>query len=792
MTSTRSSSGSKRASEAAAPAAKVRRPDRDEGARRTGGAGRKASGARRDGRSLFGHDFAVVFKQLVPVLLVALAALLVAMPVSTAAIPDTSVFNVDYTHDQLKFRFWLDDLTYPIVLGVAVFGVALGVRAFRFLLVKCESTAVLSLPMSRSAVFATRFGACLVALFFGIGIPLVASLSVNIAALNVWEGLFAQFAYLFFGLLVTGALACAVTVVACAVAGTMAEAAAFAVALLTSVSVAAWGLNAVMDWMLVGNAFGEPLVNGTAVVAPSLLDALACANPLLFFMQEAASHQLFLVQHPVYYPVAGDWPLVAIWAVVLVAVSALALVLVRRRKGEKAGIAGLNVVLALVVGIVVGLAAFGATFTLLAGLNVTAAIVGSFAVFWVVSAVLFCGPLKGRKSGKRTLAAIGVETAALALVLVCVGAGGLGYSQAVPAASEIASVSVSYTGSPSYLAARFQTAKAGDGTYYYSAEYTFDDADSIDIVRGVHEQLASTGALELGEDIDRFGGTVMPYDVVVRYTLADGGELVRYYDRATFDELAALTELDNTMHVKELERAVISGDVSFVDEDDAAALASSSARQAYSLGDIYLSDRLYANPMLVNCDDVARSELLAALAEDVANQSAEDRYHPDGTCLGVLMFTQTGEAAVESFSYNIENTVIYLTDEFTRTLAWFEEKGLSGYLTLPDEASLVESIAVQRYDPFGGMNAVAEPQSAYFLGYRSTAAQQFVSMRDFGTTFSTDDAGEIAELLPLAKNAYYLDRGGYLLSVKLAGQETYTYLFVAAEDAPEWLVRVAG
>lgn len=753
---------------------------------------RSSSGNVRGARSLFGHDFAVVFKQLVPILLVALASLLVALPVSTAAIPDTSVFNIDYTHDQLKFRFWLDDLTYPVVLGIAAFGVALGVRAFRFLLVKCESTAVLSLPLSRTAVFAMRFGTCLVALFLGIGIPLVASLAVNIAALNVWEGLFGQFAYLFFGLFVTGALACAVTVAACAVSGTMAEAVAFAVALLASVSVAAWGLNAVMDWMLVGNAFGEHLSNGTAVVAPSLLDALAPLNPLLFFMQEADAHQMFLVQHPVYYPEAGTWPLVAAWAGVLVAVSALALVLVRRRKGEKAGIAGLNVALAVVVGIVVGLAAFGATFTLLAALNVTAAIVGSFAVFWIVSALLFRGPLKGRGSGRRTLATVGAETAVLALALVCVGTGGLGYAAAVPATGEVTSVSVSYTGSPSYLAARFQTAKAGDGTYYYSAEYTFDDADSIDIVRGVHEQLTSTGGSELGEDINRFGSTVMPYDVVVRYVLSDGSELVRYYDRATFDELAALTALDDTMRVKELERAVISGDVSFVDEDDAAALASSSARQAYALGDIYLSDRLYANPQVVNCDDVARSELLAALAEDVANQSVEDRYHPDETCRGVLMFTQTGEAAVESFSYNIENTVIYVTDEFTRTLAWFEEKGLSEYLALPDEASLVESVAVQRYDPFGGMNAVAEPQSAYFLGYRAATGQQFVSMKDFGTTFSTDDAAEIAELLPLAKNAYYLDRGGYLLSIKLVGQEAYAYLFVAADDAPEWLVRVAG
>lgn len=742
--------------------------------------------------SLAGHDFAVVFKQLVPILLVALAALVVAMPVSTAAIPDTSVFNVDFTHDQMKFRFWLDDLTYPVVLGVAVFGVALGVRAFRFLLVKCESTAVLSLPMSRSAVFGTRFAACLLALALGIGVPLVASLTVNIAALNVWEGLFAQFGYLFAGLFVTGAVSCAVAVVACAVSGTVAEAVAFATALLASVSVASWGMNAVMEWMLVGNAFGARLSSGTAEVAPSLLDAFASANPVLFFVQEAASHQVFIVQHPVYYPVSGNWLLVGAWTVVLAILAVLALVLVRKRKGEKAGIAGLNVAVVLVVGIVVGLAAFGATFTLIASLNVVAAIVSSFAVFWVVSAVLFLGPLKGRKTARRTLVTVGAETAVLALVLACVGTGGLGYSAAVPATDEVESVTVSYAGSPSYLAARFQTAKAGDGAYYFSTEYSFDDAEAIDIVRGVHERLTQTGGAALGENASDFGSTVMPYDVVVRYELSDGGTLVRYYNRATFDELAALTALDSTMRLKELSRAAISGDVSFLDEEDASALASSAARQAYALGDVYIADRLYAEPMLVNCDDVARSELLAALAEDVANQSVEDRYHPEGACRGVLMFTQSGETAAETFSYNIENTVVYLTDEFVRTLAWFEEKGLTEYLSVPDEASLVESVSVQRFDPFGAMNAVTEPQSAYFLGYRASTGQQFISMKDFGTTFSTDDAEEVAELLSLARNAYYLDGGGYLLSVKLVGQEAYSYLVVPAEDAPEWLVRVAG
>ena len=765
----------------AAPKASGQTPARKAGKRGACGA-----------RALLLHDFAVVLRQLMSFALVALAAFLVAMPVSTAAIPDASIFNLDYVHDQMKFRFWLDDLTYEVVLGTAVYGVVLGVRAFRFLLVKCESTSVLSLPLTRASVFGTRFAACVVALVVGVGVPCAVSLVVNVAALGVWEGLFSQFAYVLAGLLITGGVACAVAVVACAVAGTVAEAVAFATALLCSVSVACWGLNAVMDHLLVGSAFGAHLYNSTASVAPSLLEQTAAFNPLLFFMQEAADHQVFLVQHPLYAPVAGNAVLLCGWLVALVALAALACVLVCRRKGERAGIAGLCVVVALVVGLVVGLAVFGGAFTLLADLNVVAAVAGAFAVFWVVSAVLFSGPLKPQHAGRRVLATLGAETAALGVVLAVVATGALGYAQAVPDASDVESVSVSYPGTPSYLAVGFDSAKAGDGSYYFSAEYTFSDEQAISAVRAVHQGLVETGGAALAQDAIDFSNTVMPYDVVIRYQLKDGRQLVRYYDRATLGQLAALAQLDDTSHARELARAVVSGDVSLLSDDDATAMASSTARQAYTLGDIYISDRLYASPMLVNCDAQARLELLSALAEDVAAQDAHDRYYPADACRGVLMFTQMGDAAAETFAYGVENTVVYLTDEFTHTLAWFEEKGLSGYLALDDEPAAVESITVQHYLPYDGMNALSEPQSAYFMGYRASVDQQFISMQDFGTKFNTTDADQIAELLPLARNTLFLDGGGYLLSCKLKGADAYSYLVISEADAPEWLVRVAG
>ena len=151
------------------------------------------------------------------------------------------------------------------------------------------------------------------------------------------------------------------------------------------------------------------------------------------------------------------------------------------------------------------------------------------------------------------------------------------------------------------------------------------------------------------------------------------------------------------------------------------------------------------------------------------------------------------EQAAETFAYGIENTVVYLTDSYTHTLAWFEENGLTQHLSLPQDgaASLVEQVTVQHFNPYAGMTAPTEPRSAFFMGYRSTTNENFISLQDFGVKWSTYDSGEIAELLSLCRNAYYLDGGGYLVSAKLKGQNAYSYLFIPAADAPEWLVRVA-
>lgn len=737
------------------------------------------------------HDFTVALRQVLPVLVVAFVVFCVLIPVSTAAVPETSIFNLDYTHDQLKFRFFAEELSLPIILAAAGLGVALGLRSFGFLLVKRETTAFFSLPLSRAALFTTRYAAGVAAVLVSLLVPLVISLTLNILAVGVWSGLFGQFAYVCCGLVLVALVSFSLTAFACALSGTKTEALMCACALICSVSAVAWGLNSLMDWLLVGNAFGESLRSSGVAVADSLLSVTSVVNPLLFFADSLAEHQIFIVQHPVYEPVAANWVLLACWLAVLVAFTALALLAVVRRRGEVAGMAGCYPAMTMVVGLVAGIAAFGATFKLLASVNIPAALVAAFAVFLLVSLTLLRGPLRGNVRHRRIAAILAAETVVLAVIVVVIVTGGLGYSSRVPDAADVTKVEVSYTGSPNYFSNTFDTATSGTGSYYYSAPYTLTDTDDIAAVVSVQAQLIGSGHAELATDRFDFSSTVVPYDVVIRYTMADGGEMVRYYDRATYGELLSLAEIDEAQTIKTCEAAVITGDTSDLTDDELASFTSSIAPQAYLAGSIYIADSYLASPVLVQCDAEARMELLAALAHDVTGQSVEDRYHPSDACVGTIMFTQSGEVDADSFAYALENTVIYLTPSFTETLAWLKANGLASYVSTPD-TSIVESLSFQSFDPYTGINEVTIPQSAYFMAYRSDNADSFVIQRDFGTNLTISDAEKIAEVMPLVRNSYFMDGGGYLVAAKLAGIEKYTYFFLPADLAPEWLVRSAG
>ncbi len=736
--------------------------------------------------SPFVHDFAFSIRRALPVLLAGLAVFAVLVPVSTCAVDDISVFNVNYTHEQLKYQLYAQSLGPAVNAAAAAFGAVLAIALFRFLLQKRSTTAFFSVGLSRVKLFCARWAAGVLCIVVGIGVPFAASLALNVAALGWYDGQLTEFFFVTCGYIVVALVAFSLAAAAVSCAGTLFETCAFACALLFSVTVVLWGVGVLSEFLLVGNAAGVAPYGQSDVVAPSLLDALSWANPLLFFAEDGASHQFFKALHPVYYPELGDWRIVLGWLAVALALSGAALALFCRRRGEQAEMAGMSPLLSLVSVALAGLAAFAAVVKLLGEVDVAVALLAAFCLFVLVSLVLLLGPLRGRASRAVTLGAIGGEACAMGVVVAVIAGGAFGFASYIPETDQVASVEVSYNGSPSYLTQSF-SGTSGGASYYCTSSRTYEQESSIDLVRSLQAQFIETARCARETNYTDFEQSVVPYDVVIRYHLQNGADVVRYYNQATIGELSAMLSLDNDSDVHEAQRAAITGDVSALDDDAAAQLSKSPSYSAYRRGSIYAADGALNKIKQVTCTDEDRAELLAAMADDLDSLTASQRYEPASQTRVCLMFTLSPELDVSSFGYSFSNAVSYITDDWERTMAWLSAHGVIDQLggtTL--DSRIIEQLTFQLDDPYASINKVTQPVSRYFMAYRSETAGQFWITQDYGALKVVEDQAKIAEVLPNLRTGCYMT-GGYLVQAKLRGIDAYVYFYLPAELAPSYL-----
>ena len=746
---------------------------------------RRARGKRPARRHPFLHDFFLALRGALPVLLAGLAAFAVLVPASTTVIDDVSVFNVDYTHEQLKYQLYDQDLGFAVNAAAVLYGAVLAVALFRFLLEKRATTAYFSVGLSRMKLFFARYLAGVLCLLLGIGVPFAASFALNCAALGCYDGFVHEALYVACGYLLVALVAFSLAVIAVSRAGTLFEACMFSALLLLGVSVLLWGVGVLAECLLVGNAAGAALYNSDTLVEPSFLSSLSWLNPVLFFAAEGAQHQYFMALHPVYYPEYSSPALLVGWLAALLALCAAGLLCFCRRRGEQAEMAGKAPVLALCSVAVCGLAAFAAAVALVGPLDVPIALVAGAALFVLVSLVLLFGPLRGRTARRVTLACVAGELVAMAAVVAVLASGAFGYASYVPQTDDVESVEVSYVGSPSYLTESF-AGVASDNSYYYTSMRTYYDASSVDIVCGVHSQLVATARSEWATDYDTFGNTVVPYDVVIRYTLADGSEVTRYYSQASVDELSSLLSLDNDEHSTLLETAAITGSTEGLSDEEAEALSDSPSYNAYQSGSIYLGDGALNRIIAVDIGDEERAELLQALASDLAGLTAAQRYAPEYATQAVLMFTLSPETDVASFGYSFSNAVSYVTQEWTATMAWLEENGYLDALGGELDPLVIESLTLQLDDPYASINEVTAPVSRYFMAYRTETSSSFWVTQDYGSLTVIDDSATIAALVPELRTGCYMT-GGYLVEAKLRGIEAYVYFYLPADAAAAYL-----
>ncbi|MDF2922827.1 MAG: hypothetical protein K0R57_1741 [Paenibacillaceae bacterium] len=739
--------------------------------------------AHRD-RSVLFHDFCQASLQGAAIAALGLLLLLLLIPVSTAAIPDTSIFNLEYTHAQMKYRFYYEGLAATVQGAVAVTGMLLALFLFRFMLVRKSSDAYFAMGISRLKLLLARYMAGTLYLAAVVVIPLLISLMLNLAALGEFgfvNEMLSGFAYVTMGCIMLGLVSFTVTALSCCLAGTIWEAAGWAATLLAAPSMLLYGFNALARKLLFGLAWGQLTSSGTVSVNDSLISRLESFNPVLFFYKPAQSYSAQYVATNGSKPEAISWWLLGGWAAAAVAIAGLAYLALVRRRAEIAGVSGQNHAMALLTSFCFSFLSFSVVLEYAAGLGVIPAMAIAAVVFAVMHGIALAIQ---RREVLNRLSSKAVRELALQLGLalataVVLAAGGLGYSARIPSIDDVASADMTYAGSPNYLGAPVVGTSSGSNSYYIMSSYNYSEEADIRRVQALHRMVIEAGKQPLKPDSADFTQTAVPYDIIIRYNLWNGGTITRYYDRATMETLSRLLALDETNKVKQAVSDTLSGSGN----------GHVWATGAYRQGKVYINNHWYSQPFQLNLNDAQRLELLGNISKDVAEQSVEERYYPKTPPIGVIMFTQQGGTESLRFGYRIENALVYVTPDFSHTIEYLTGTGLLPYFNIQPE---IEQMALRVYNPYGELQRKIRPRSPYFMSYSSDYGEDFIQIKDFGADLVIREPDQLARLAPLLRNDYFMSGGGYLVSVKLKNSKQYVYKFLPAADAPAFVADAAG
>ncbi len=719
------------------------------------------------------HDFGYVLKKNYWIFLIAVAFFLITIPFLTAGLSGDSIFNIEVTHEQLKFRLIHDNYLYIVQAGAVVFGLIAGIALFRFLQDKKETTIFFSLGVTRLQLARNRCLAGLLMLFAGIAVPMFVSMGLNLRALGIYNGLIRDTLYLIAGLSVTAFVSFFATVVVSALSGTVAETLVGWCGVMSAPCGICFALNQLMHTLYWGNAWGAAMYGATDAIRPGLVEQFSWLSPYTFFYKELQTHsQYWRPQEADILPSLAPGVLIG-WCVVAVVLAILCAVLIRRRKAEQAGIRGLNRLLAEFLIAFTSFLVFSLVFSFLYPFSTWLAVLLGLAALFVVHLFWRRTLFSYSMALWKQLVSF-VVSAVIAIVLCLVFfTGGFGSAERYLDSDKAVEASVSYVGSPSLLYETASGSSTGNG-YYVTSQITFDDPDEVALVQAAQKSFLDSGQQPLALNETDFCETVIPYDVLFSYTDADGKEHTWYYDRASFVQLEQLLSLEGTTTAEEGVARMFEGTLT----SETTVWAS----EAYRTGDVYLLNEWCTESYLLDLSEEQRQELLAALEADYTEKSIDEIYYPTEETQAVLMFSRNGAYDAQYYAFNLNNVFLYITEQDEHTMAWLAQNDL---LDLVSVETQIESITFQSFDPYVSKNDMTYPFGVYFMSYRADTSDDFMFEKDFGLKYIATEEDEIAEYLPGLRNGYFMSDGGYLAAVKVAGVDGYTYMFLPAEYAPE-------
>lgn len=734
------------------------------------------TGKKFSNRKVNRHDFFSIFKKNSWILLLATILFLILIPFSTAGLDGNSIFDIEVTHEQMKFRFMHEDIVLAVSACAVLLGILCGLFLFRFLQNKKDTTVLFSLGITRKRLFMNRCIAGILFIVLPIAISMLVSLWLNKSALGLYTGAVRNCIYIICGLSITAIISFLITIIASCAAGTLAEAFIYTVSVLVTPSVLGYGVNLLMKLLMWGNARGVLNYSATDYISQDLPGKISAFNPIVFFNSDLKESSIFY--RPLESPTPPDIHIGSLicWAAVSIILAAAAYWALKCRNAETAGISGTNKIFSEIVIWLTGFLAFTGVFVILYDFGETAAWILGIAVFGLVHLFWRKSIFTYAVTTKKMISSAFFQMVFVIALLLVLKHSESVYTRYILETKEMVQAEVSYPGTPNYLFGEASGSSTENG-YYIESSIESTDIEEIEQIKKLQQMFVDSGKQEMEPNSEDFSRTVVPYDVRFSYKDSSGKEYIWYYDRASLQQLESMLKIDNFESVRNGNAGTVSGEL---EESDAVIWS----RQAYQYGQVYLADAFYQEKYELLLSEEQRGELLQALAEDVKIQDISDRYFPERQGEAVLMFSQNGEEDKDSFRYHLNNVFVYITEEFTNTLKFMEQNDL---LSLFENNWEIESITLQKFNPYEGINDLNYPMSMYFMSYSAESLDGFIVKKDFQNPNTITDSEKIRELSGGLRNSYFMSGGGYLAAVKIKGDEGYTYMFIPEKEVPDFI-----
>lgn len=744
-----------------------------------------------------------------------------------------------------------DPLFYIFPALLVVISILLGVLLFRFVTNKKTVNVYYSLGIKRADLYTARLVAGIIMMLAATLVPLAVSLGLNLhffgSSAMLWR------TFLFYAvhnvICVLAGLTISAAVSSCV--GTVVESLGFSAVLAAFPSVVTMCVNYSVPAILNGapgityydiypssSSYGDMHLDMTN----STLFGRAIAHINLLMLNRSSFINSSSVE-AMTKEAAKKWAAPSLtpyilWAVLIAAFFVFGLFMFKRRKAEICGFPGRSAVLNFVLCMI---ASFGAASLIIYFIAYTSqisrwimialVIVAAFLVFVILDVILHLSFKVLKKDWKIGLVHVGL----MAAFLLSLYTGFFGYSSRVPDVQSIESASISAPNAlmgsyklgnelqSGYNSNLYYFGEDGLKDYYYvgnrsnSLVEDFKDKDDINTVREIHKAMIKAGNInEMNCDPDDYSKRATSQQVIIKYKLKNGRELIRVYNYVPLTDYPTLYTLEDTKNwnskIKNELLNIDSENVipivfsaqmdkrTAVDEELTAGLARAIYNDISTLSsDKFLSSNakylgsvafyvnreqredysIYESSEYVNAtsmeDEITEEEEPLSRQETVDNLAIRDNSQGKYLALG-------------------DYSVIPITEEMTNTISFLKEHGL--YEKLTDESPIV---SVRVKDMGHSTDSV---QARYGYGYCSPIFNAFWDDGKSKAVSKTDSTGytyqvsnyNSGDFMPkdavtitnktivekLAANAYgyrFDLTGGYLVEFKRAnGNLTIMYV----------------